>query len=144
MVLVEGADKMKNKILMIILLIIGYIIASKFFIDFFPVKEQELVGKYESSYEGKKYSLVIAPDKTVEFKVTENNNIIYQDTCKDYNIETEKYRVFPIHILSFNKCKNMDSNTDIKRDLWFNILIGNNGSELKRIDPDSNVYFKKE
>ena len=125
------------------IVVIGYMIASSFFIDFFPATEKELIGSYESHYEGKVYRLVISADKTAIFEVVENNNTIYQDICRNFNLKTANYRVFPIYTLSFNKCKNMNSHTILKRDLWFNILIGNNGSELRRIDPDTNVYFKK-
>ena len=125
------------------ILAIGYIIASNFFINFFPPTEKELAGNYESHYENKVYRLMISSDKTVSLEVKKNNTILYQDTCRNYSLKMEDYGVFPIATLSFNKCKNMDSNTILKRDLWFNVLIGNNGSELRRIDPDENIYFKK-
>ena len=134
---------MKRYMWIIGILAIGYIIASNFFINFFPPTEKELAGNYESHYENKVYRLMISSDKTVSLEVTKNNTILYQDTCRDYSLEMEDYGVFPIATLSFNKCKNMDSNTILKRDLWFNVLIGNNGSELRRIDPDENIYFKK-
>ncbi len=134
---------MKRYIWIIGILAIGYIIASNFFINFFPPTEKELAGNYESHYENKVYRLMISSDKTVSLEVKKNNTILYQDTCRDYSLEMEDYGVFPIATLSFNKCKNMDSNTMLKRDLWFNVLIGNNGSELRRIDPDENIYFKK-
>ena len=134
---------MKKYIWIVGILVTGYLIASSFFIDFFPATEKELIGSYESSYEGKVYRLVISSDKTVKFEVKKNNTIIYQDICRDYNLGISDYRAFPIATLSFNKCKNMNSHAILKRDLWFNILIGNNGSELKRIDPDANVYYQK-
>ena len=134
---------MKKNILLIGVIIIVYVVASKFFINLIPPTEEELVGEYESTYENKQYKLIILPDKTTTFEVSKNNNIIYKDSCKSYNLFKVKYRTFPIYNLSFNNCKKMDSNTILERGLLFNILIGNNGSELRRIDPDVNVYFKK-
>ena len=134
---------MKKIMFFTIMIAIIYLISSNFFINLIPPTEKELIGIYTSKYEDKQYELILTSDKVAKFKVIKNNNIIYTDECKIYHVEKIEYKIFPIYNLTFDNCEKMDSNTILERDIWFNILIGNNGSELKRIDPDANIYFKK-
>ena len=78
-----------------------------------------------------------------KFTVKKDNLIIYEDNCKSLEIEKVDYRTIPAYNLSFRKCDKMDSYAILKRDMFFNLIIGNNGSELKRIDPDANVFYQK-
>ena len=135
---------MKKRVWKIVIFALSYIIASNFFIYIVPPTEKELVGKYFSKFEDKEYTLIISKNKISKFEVRENGKIIYKDECKNYHIEKAHYRTFPVYNIAFSKCIHMDSNADIERGLMFNLLIGNNGAEMERIDPDSRVYYKKQ
>jgi hypothetical protein len=120
-----------------------YIIASKIFIYIAPPTEEEIVGKYFSKFEEKEYILTISSDKKSKLKVLQNGKVFYEDECEKYHIEKAHYRTFSTYYLAFSKCKQMDSHAILKRGLLFNILIGNDGTEMERIDPDANVFYRQ-
>lgn len=120
-----------------------YLILSSYFINIAPPIRKELIGRYESRYEKFDYLLIIDSNNTSVFTVRNNKKIIYTDICKNFHIEKLHYRTLAEYQVSFKNCKQMNSNAILKRGLFFNILIGNNGSEVKRIDPDSNVFYEK-
>jgi len=134
---------MKKNVLIVISLGICYIIMSSFFINIVPPTKKELLGEYKSQYNNKKYTLSLLDNGESKFIVKKDDLIIYKDTCKSWEIEKAHYRTFPKYSLSFEKCDKMDSSTILERDKFFNIIIGNNGSELKRIDPDANIFYRK-
>ena len=127
----------------IILFITLYYVLSNFFINLFPPKKNELYGQYINNYDNKVYILDIDKNGTSNFIVKENNTVIYSDNCTSYKLESQKYRTFKEYSIDFSNCKKMNSSAILKRDYLFNLLIGNNGTELKRIDPDANVFYRK-
>jgi hypothetical protein len=140
---VEGEYKMKKAILTIVSLGLIYIFSSSFFINIVPPTKEELLGDYKSEYDNQKYTLSIAANGESKFTVKKDNLLIYEDSCQSLEIEEVDYRTFSTYNLSFDKCDKMDSSAILERDIFFNLIIGNNGSELKRIDPDANVFYKK-
>jgi len=127
----------------IITLFITYYLLSDFFINLYPPQEDEIIGRYTSHHDDKSYTLDIKKNGTSNFIVKKNNIIIYSENCISYKLESQKYRTFTEYSIDFNKCNKMDSSAILKRDYLFNLQIGNNGTELKRIDPDSNIFYKK-
>jgi hypothetical protein len=134
---------MRRNVWIIFIVGILYFISSNFFIYLLPPSEEELFGEYTSLFENREYRLNLLPSKVAIFEVKENNNIVYKEKCESFHIEKMTYRTFPIYNLSFNNCSKMDSNAILDRSIFFNIMIGNNGTEIKRIDPDANVYYQK-
>lgn len=134
---------MKKFIYAVMALGLIYLFSSSFFIVLVSPHEQELVGNYKSEYDNKQYSLSILSNGESIFTVKKDNIVIYQDKCKAWGVNKLDYRTLPIYYLSFKECDKMDSSSILERDMFFNILIGNNGSELKRIDPDANVFYRK-
>jgi hypothetical protein len=120
-----------------------YYVLSSFFINLYPPQKDEILGKYTSTYDDKIYILDIDKNGTCNFVVKENNIIIYSENCTSHEVASQKYRTFTEYSIYFNKCEKMNSSAILKRDYLFNLLIGNNGTELKRIDPDSNIFYKK-
>jgi hypothetical protein len=134
---------MKKIVLLILSLGLIYIFSSDFFINIVPPTKKELSGDYKSEYNNRKYNLSILANGESKFTVKKDNLITYEDNCKSLEIEKVGYRALPAYNVSFRKCDKMDSYAILKRDMFFNLIIGNNGSELKRIDPDANVFYQK-
>ncbi len=120
-----------------------YLFCSSFFIVLVPPDKNELIGKYESKYDKMKYLLYIMPNGESILTVKKDDKTIYQNRCKSWKIEKMDYRTLPIYNLSFRDCDGMDFSSIIERNLLFKLQIGNNGSELKRIDPDANIFYQK-
>jgi len=120
-----------------------FFILSSFIINFFPPTKKELIGTYISSYNGKNYYLDINKSGNTNFIVKNANKIIYRDICRNYEIAQVKYKKLSEYRVVFTECQGMDSSAILERNILFNLQIGNNGSEFKRIDPDSNVFYNK-
>ena len=134
---------MKKVALIIVGFVLIYIFSSSFFINIVPPKKEELLGDYKSTHDNKKYTLSILSNGESKFIVESNGSIIYEDQCRSWEMKKLDYRTFSIYNLSFTQCNKMDSSAILERDIFFNVIIGNNGSELKRIDPDANVFYRK-
>lgn len=109
-----------------------------------PITLNELTGKYRSVFENTEYTLEINQNgsSTIITKDVTTNKILNVTNCKKLNFVDADYRAIPIKMLSFSKCDTMNFYTLLDRDI-LGIKIGNNGAEANRIDPDSNVYFRK-
>ena len=112
-------------------------------INFFPPTKKELLGIYESIYNEKYYYMDLNESGSVTFMVKKLKKIIYYDFCKNYKIEQVKYKKLSEYRIVFSGCQSMDSSAILDRQLNFDIIIGNNGTELQRIDPDENIFYKK-
>ena len=119
------------------------LILSSYMINFFPPTKKELLGIYESIYNEKHYYMDLNESGSVTFMVKKLKKIIYHDFCKNYKIEQVKYKKLSEYRIVFSDCQGMDSSAILNRQLNFDIIIGNNGTELQRIDPDENIFYKK-
>jgi hypothetical protein len=139
---VGGNDKMKISIALFVILLL--ICINNCLIFIFPITINDLTGKYRSVFENIEYTLEINQNgnSTIKAKDVLTNKILDVTNCKKLSFEDANYRVTSTKTLSFSKCDTMDFNTLLDRDM-FGIKIGNNGIEANRIDPDSNVYFRK-
>lgn len=132
------------KIRIILLSVIILLVINNLLVYVYPVSPKELEGNYTSLFENIEYTMVIKKNgySVITAKNKLNNKILNIEQCKKIDIKNIHYRTLPIHTVSFSKCSDMDFDAYVDRDL-FGIKIGNNGTEMKRIDPDLNVYFRK-
>jgi len=131
------------KIKYIIWVVIVIVSINRMLIYIIPIDKNELIGKYESKYQGIIYKLELEENgHCIMISFSEDKQILENEICKEWKVGTVNYRALPINTISCNMCQEMDFTMNIDRD-FFGIKIDNPGSSFKRIDGDNSVYFRK-